>query len=107
PRRIPTRLSSDIIPGAPGNVFFRGGQDGQNLALTVAPLNRGEVISAFYGNGNLGIDFTTKLTSYLADPGNSRQIVIGSAAFFGGNNPAPGTLNYCSVRLRKSPDSEV
>src|SRR5215472_9768098 len=95
------------IPGAAGNVFFRGGQDGQNLALIVAPLNRGEVISAFYGNGNLGIDFTTKLTSYLADPGNSRQVVIGSAAFFGGNDPAPGTLNYCSVRLRKSPDSEV
>jgi hypothetical protein len=99
------------IPGADaGNAFARGGQDGQNLSLIVAPLNRGQVIGAFYGAGRLGIDLTTKLTSYLTDPGNSRQIVIGSAAFFeffcGGNDPASGTLKCFSVRLRKSPDSE-
>src|SRR5262249_24848796 len=89
-------------PAATGNVFFRGGYDGQNLALVVTPLNSLEVVRAFYGNGNLGIDLTTKLNSYLADPGNSRQIVIGSAAFCGGNDPAPGTLNYFSVTLQKS-----
>jgi hypothetical protein len=58
----------------------------------------------FYGAGSLGIDLTTKLISYLADPGNSRQIVIGSAAFFttfcGGNDPAPGTPKGSSGNKR-------
>jgi hypothetical protein len=101
------------IPGAgDGNAFARGGQDGQTLSLIVAPLYRGEVIGAFYGTGSLGIDLTAKLTSYLADPGNSRQIEIGSAAFWrtfcpGHDDPAPHITKYFSVRLRKSPDSEV
>jgi hypothetical protein len=95
------------IPGAGvGKVFFRGGQDRQNLAVVVTPLNSVEVVRAFYGTGRLGIDLTTKLISYLADPRNSRQIVIGSAAFFttfcGGNDPAPGTPKYFSVTLSKS-----
>jgi hypothetical protein len=121
--RSPARNLQSVIPGieiwrarktesGAANAFVRGGQDGQNLSLTVAPLplNEGEVIAAFYGAGSLGIDLTTKLISYLADPGNSRQIVIGSAAFFttfcGGNDPASGTTKYFSVTLG-TPDSEV
>ena len=99
-------IAYSIPGGATGNTFARGGQDNQDLSLSVAPLNTGEVIGAFYGAGSLGIDLTTKLISYLADPGNSRQIEIGSAAFWnffcGGNDPAPGTLNYFSVTLSKS-----
>jgi hypothetical protein len=107
PGYVKTLTIAYSIPGAgAGNAFARGGQDFQNLSLIVAPRNRGEVIGAFYGTGTLGIDLTTKLISYLADPGNSRQIVIGSAAFlqifFEGNDPAPGTLKYFSVTLRKS-----
>ena len=97
-----------------GKVFFRGGLDGQTLSLSVAPLNGGEVIGAFYGTGSLGIDLTAKLISYLADPGNSRQIEIGGDAFdrifCGGNDPAPGILKCFSVRLRtlrRLPDSKV
>jgi hypothetical protein len=93
------------VTGA-GKAFFRGGQDGQNLSLAVTPLIRVEVVRAFYGTDRLGIDLTTKLISYLDDPGNSRQITIGSAAFFtvfcGGNDPAPSKTKYFSVTLRKS-----
>jgi hypothetical protein len=44
-----------------GDVFARGGQDGDNLSLIVAPLNSGEVTGAFYGAGGFGIDLTTKM----------------------------------------------
>jgi hypothetical protein len=60
----------------------------------------------FYGAATFGIDLTTKMASYLADPGNSRQVVIGSDKFFrifcGGRDPAPGTTKLFSVSLRKS-----
>jgi hypothetical protein len=112
PDQVKTLTIAYSIPGAgAGNAFARGGHDGQNLSLIVGPLNRGEVIGAFYGAGSLGIDLTAKLISYLADPGNSRQIVISSTEFLtsfcGGNDPAPRNPKYFSVRLRKSADSEV
>ena len=112
PGQTKTLTIAYSIPGAAtGNVFFRGGGDDQYLSLVVAPLNSAEVVGAFYGAGSLGIDLTTKLISYLADPGNSRQIEIGSAAFWnffcGGSDPAPGIPKSFSIRLRKSPDSEV
>jgi hypothetical protein len=112
PGQTKTLTIAYSIPGAAtGNTFARGGQDNQDLSLSVAPLSTGEVIGALYGTGSLGIDLTAKLTSYLADPGNSRQIEIGGAAFWnffcGGSDPAPGILKSFSIRLRKSPDSEV
>lgn len=47
PGYVKTLTIAYSIPEAgAGNAFARGGQDGQNLSLTVAPLNEGEVVWA-------------------------------------------------------------
>lgn len=93
------------IPGAGPSTFARGGQDGQDLMFQVAPLCCSNLVTkAYYGTATFGLDLTNKVAAYLADPGNSRSFVIGSAdfcqRFCGNSDPAPRVqkffwLTYC------------
>jgi hypothetical protein len=87
--------------GTAGRSFMRAGRDGDGLTLVVRPERQVSVLRAIYATDAIGFDFTAQLNRYLADPGNSPTLTIGTPAFFAAitdsNDPAPGVVKYFSA----------
>jgi hypothetical protein len=85
------------------DVFMRGAQDSQTLALFPGPIMTVQVTQAIYATNDMGLDVTDKLKAWLRDPENGAAptLTISSQPFFNaltdGSDPAPGTAKYFSV----------
>jgi hypothetical protein len=78
-----TMVYSIPQPGGAPNIgpFFRGAKEGTALLIVVAPIKVVQIVKAYYGGGQVGLDITSGLQRYVNDPANKGQIVIGSTPF--------------------------